>query len=119
PADCYALDFEVEGKQSLAAPGQPPPTIQIAFQYTVACPCKADPAACIMQRRVRVLTTRVKASEQPLELMRHAATDASLALLLHKIMRAARSRVRGWVGLDLPASPLIGHTQSIPARLEA
>ncbi|KAL6760798.1 hypothetical protein V8C86DRAFT_2548426 [Haematococcus lacustris] len=92
PADCYALDFEVEGKQSLAAPGQPPPTIQVAFQYTVACPCKADPAACIMQRRVRVLTTRVKASEQPLELMRHAATDASLALLLHKIMRAARSR---------------------------
>ncbi|KAJ9517351.1 hypothetical protein QJQ45_016723 [Haematococcus lacustris] len=115
PADCYALDFEVEGKQSLAAPGQPPPTIQIAFQYTVACPCKADPAACIMQRRVRVLTTRVKASEQPLELMRHAATDASLALLLHKIMRAARSRgtqrarpaaarLAGWTGHKLPHS---------------
>eukprot|EP00195_Chlamydomonas_chlamydogama_P017072 CAMPEP_0202896248 /NCGR_PEP_ID=MMETSP1392-20130828/5266_1 /ASSEMBLY_ACC=CAM_ASM_000868 /TAXON_ID=225041 /ORGANISM="Chlamydomonas chlamydogama, Strain SAG 11-48b" /LENGTH=777 /DNA_ID=CAMNT_0049581523 /DNA_START=303 /DNA_END=2636 /DNA_ORIENTATION=+ len=106
-SDTFAMDFEFTSKEGFLQEGVVTPTVQVAFQYTAVVPVsptggengesaggarESKGAHMQLQRRIRVATMRLAPSSDALEVLRNASTDAVVAVLMHKIMKAARAQ---------------------------
>jgi len=123
--DAFAFDFEHAHREGFGDRGDCPPTIQLAFEYTVltplgrgdasgggggggdaaastsenpeASPASASPppARYLRQRRRRICTVQARVSGKPRDVFNAADGDVVVALLSHKIFAAANAEGLG------------------------
>lgn len=116
PNDCFAFDFEfANGRTGFGQKGDCPPTMQLAFEYTVLLPLvetttemKNNEAGdddeegvvrsagrsrrvvrFLRQRRRRICTQQSRVATGPKELFSAADPEVVVSVLAHKIFRAA------------------------------
>mmetsp|Transcript_35145 Transcript_35145/g.91272 ORF Transcript_35145/g.91272 Transcript_35145/m.91272 type:complete len:638 (-) Transcript_35145:739-2652(-) len=112
PHDCFAFDFEFASEAGFIGEEECPPTLQLAFQYTMLVPIQSDhleapvhPTWYRLERRMRIHTVQVAIARTPKEVYSFADPETILALLMHKIVRAcqeeglaeARSLLQDWL----------------------
>eukprot|EP00193_Tetraselmis_chui_P003922 CAMPEP_0177762252 /NCGR_PEP_ID=MMETSP0491_2-20121128/6244_1 /TAXON_ID=63592 /ORGANISM="Tetraselmis chuii, Strain PLY429" /LENGTH=846 /DNA_ID=CAMNT_0019278291 /DNA_START=238 /DNA_END=2778 /DNA_ORIENTATION=+ len=109
--DCFAFDFEFGSAAGFLGEEEFPPTLQLAFQYTMLVPFHCDTPDDSnqtwyrLERRVRIHTVQVAIARSPAEVYNFADAESILALLMHKIVRAcqdeglaeARSLLQDWL----------------------
>eukprot|EP00898_Chlorokybus_atmophyticus_P008263 jgi/Chlat1/8438/Chrsp80S07919 len=101
PFDTYAYDFEFTTATGFSRYLDCPPTVQMAFQYTVLVPVEAveDDASngstnhhgrWMLQRRLRLLNAQAKVAHKLNNLYDATNADIVLTLLTHKVIAATR-----------------------------